>query len=329
LVGINGLYARCSKRNMNTQLDTENLLLDSVKLINTTIEPTRISPQGNGYALITTKSHNSDGEYHKILLQHIDQLIREETIGQLRANYDEVKIQKFDEALSDANKPDYVFNAHWNNVTYDMANLEFNLNPCRSASYGGAISETIHKFSNIEYSHKLIKGIYAVLDKQCQNGLNCAFRQYFYPDLDMPGPVAYSIGTEELITSAPITISSEAFYQTWIDTLNTVLGLEESVTYPKYPELDKCICCLVIQQSKTSLEATMGTSILGNQDCNEPLKHVRLLSVNGPENEFHDIFSDYVNVGAFFSKHIDKYPFLDWQIMKLANGQYEVIKKWT
>lgn len=311
---------------MNTQSDTDKLMLDSVKLVNTTIEPVRIAPEGNGYSLITTKSYNSDKHPHKLLLQHIDQLIREETIGQMRFNYDEAHIPAFDQALFDANKLDYCFDAHYNNATYDYSNLEFNLNPCRSASYGGTILETIQKFSNIDYSQKLIKEIYEALDRPCQNGENCAFRQYFYPQLDVIGPVAYSTGIEELFTSVPIIISSEAFCQMWLETLKTVLGLDELTPYPKYPELDKCVCCLIVQQSKTSLEIMTGTSILCGQNSKEALKHVRLLDVNGPENEFQNLFSDYVHVGAYFSKHIDQYPFSEWKIIKLENGQYEVMK---
>lgn len=319
----------CWNHNMDSSLSTDKILLDSVKLINTTIEPVSILSEGSGYSLITSKSYNVNDQPHKILLEHIDKLVREETIGQLRANYDEFPIQTVDEALYNANKLDYSFDAHWNNITYDMSNLEFNLNPCRSASYGGVILETIQKFSNIEYTHKLIKCLHEALDKQCENGSNCAFRQYFFPELDVVGPVAYSIGIEELLTTVPITICSEAFYQTWVDTLNNALCLDNSVPQPKYSEINKCICCLVVQQSKTSLEALTGTSILCGQKGDKPLKHVRLLSVNGTEHEFQDLFSDFVHVSNYFSKHIDRYPFLDWMILKLANGQYEVMKKWN
>lgn len=312
---------------MNTQLDCDKLLTDSVKLINTAIEPVRILAEGNGYSVITTKSHNSEKHPHKILLQHIDQLIREESLGQMRSTFDEACIPKFNQALYDANKLNYNFSVHYNNASYDFSNLEFNLNPSRSASYGKTVLELVNKFSTVIYKQEFIRNIYAALDKPCQNGDNCTFRQYFYPQLDVVGPVAYSIGVEELFTCVPIMISSEAFFQTWLETLNIVLGLNEMNSYSKLPELDLCVCCLLVQQSKTSMEATMGTSILEAQNNKEPLKHIRILGVNGTENESQNLFSDYTHVGANVSKHIHHYPFSNWKVIKLGNGQYEVIKK--
>lgn len=312
---------------MNTQSDSDKLLFDSVKLINTTIEPVRITPESNGYSLITTKSYNSEKHPHKILLQHIDQLIREESIGQMRCNFDETCIPKFDQALYDANQLDYNFDVHYNNASYDFSNLEFNLNPRRSTSYGKTVLELVDKFSSVDYQQEFIKNIHIALDKPCQNGDNCAFRQYFYPQLDLVGLTAYSIGIEELFTSVPISISSEAFYQTWLETLNIVFGLDETNPCPKFPEVDFCVCCLLVQQSKTSLEGTMGTSILGVPNTTDPLKHIRILGVNGTENGSQNLFSDYVHVGGHFSKHIHQYPFSNWEVIKIGNDEYEVIKK--
>lgn len=160
--------------------------------------------------------------------------------------------------------------------TYDLSSsLKINLCPSRSIEYLPPIEEMVKKFNlTHEYETTYKRKLTAYIDQTCSNGQTCAYRMYFFPQIDKPGPVILSTIVSDLLVRLPNLITNGNEMDEYLDLLTNSFELVQR------PEETKiCICCLCVQNSKLGIDA----DILSYRDDNNTCQ--LLLNLNSGSDE--------------------------------------------
>lgn len=301
--------------------------------ISKSIEPVLINESPDGHTFISSSKGQEivDSDPHDLLLQYLDDKNANEMFMMLKENQNNKEFSVNAETENDWQEivdglqqlPHYhqlIYNIHFKDLTYNLGNLEFNLQPNRASVYGDNLREVVATFSSNSQDREFIEDLIQILDTPCERQADCAFLQYFYPQINKPGNVCYSVGVESLLTLAPQAIVSQIDYITWMSILQNAFFPEkyEKDFMPRTKELEICICCLVLQQAKIPIEAQSDSCLLiRDESTKEPINRiVHFLDGQGESSMQYDTFSDSFNINGHRVYKIN-FPFDKY---KIVNG---------
>ena len=318
-----------------------DIITDIAQSISQTIEPVFINDSPDGHTFLASSKGQEITNFnpHDILLKYLDDKNTNELFEMINEDKynddddDDAAIEDDNDDNADDNNDDNtrvfaefqpILNYHqlthnikFTDLTYNLENLEFNLQPNRGFVYGDTLREVVDTFGGNSHDTDFIEKVINILDTSCERQLDCAFLQYFYPHINKPGNICYSIGMESLITCAPQAIVSKIDYVTWISIVQNTFFPEiyEREFTPRTQELNICICCLLLQQAKIPIEAQTDSCILLREDSCGDYKNriVHFINGEGESTIQYDIFSDCFNVNGQKTYKI-QFPFNKYTI---------------
>lgn len=295
--------------------------------ISETIEPVLINDSPSGHTFLASSKGQEiiDFDPHDALLKYLDDKNTNELFTMVKEitnnDTDDHADEDVQEVLTGLHQvPDYhklTFDLKLVDLTYNLENLEFNLQPNRAEFYGDILREVVTTFATNSDDKDFIEKLIAILNRPCERQSDCAFLQHFFPHVNRPGTVCYSVGVESLITCAPQAIVSKIDYSMWISILQNAFfpELHEKEFTPRTPELNICICCLLLQQAKIPIEAQndscllirVGTPVDGEN------RIVHFINGEGKSSMQYDTFSESFNIHGHKTYKIE-FPFYKYVI---------------
>lgn len=289
--------------------------------ISQTIEPVLINESAQGHTFLASSKGQEiiDFDPHDVLLEYLDDKSKSELFTMLKENKctsynvddeenedvvhgeEDQDVQEVVDGLKQL--PNYhqlTYNIKFTDLTYNLENLEFNLQPNRGCLYGDNLREIVNNFSTNSQDIDFIEKLIDILDTPCERQSDCAFLQYFYPHIEKPGNICYSVGAESLLTCVPQAIVSEIDYITWLSVLQNTFFPEiyENEFAPRTQDLNICICCLILQQAKIPIETQSDSCLLIREDSSNDVKNriVHFINGEGESSMQYDTFADFFNI---------------------------------
>lgn len=221
----------------------------------------------------------------------------------------------------DTNFLRHTYSGDYCSETYDMDDLQFNLDPNRSLTYGNNIRDAFNFFSDFQISKNKIEQLFQIIDKTCSNDMSCLYNNFFPIVGDRPGPVCFPQCMEKLITETPLMLTSQGSFQLWNNILMEIfLPPSDGGMNMRPKELEVCICCLLVKQSKTEIDAYSRLSSVdmgpSHEYCSK--KTIKLLGWNDQkcekDRQGFNYFQDNININGHWMKQIISLPFNQYKL---------------
>ena len=257
--------------------------------------------RGEGIELYTSKGHrippclNSENievtsdKYLELLLQQLDKL------AECQGASEPIETYEGNLLIPDMHtQPQWIEYKGLPQYQYSMTNIPVNIDPNRKKSFLLPILNAIGYYdsncgddSEIISKHQ-VEALGVYLERTCSNGALCTYR-YFYPNVEQAGPIALSQVTCFLLSGGLGLFSRsrkigkallESIIVTTVPQINKETSKKKTRNYALHSPLvnDKgtysqnmCICCLMVAQFRTQIDAASELAVHQNGEVDYAL----------------------------------------------------------